>query len=81
MPRRFEQFPGEAGLAKPMGRRRVIEVVKEILSALPAMEAVDGTTEAISRLIGARCDQAKRLFTSRKIWVLQGIARRCIEAY
>jgi hypothetical protein len=67
MPRRFEQFPGEAGL--------------EILSALPAMEAVDGTTEAISRLIGARCDQAKRLFTSRKIWVLQGIARRCIEAY
>ncbi|WP_158824124.1 type II toxin-antitoxin system HipA family toxin [Granulicella sp. S156] len=61
MPRNFEQFAEEAGLAKPMVRRRVIEVVEEILSALPAMEPVDGTTEAISRLIGARCDLAKRL--------------------
>jgi serine/threonine-protein kinase HipA len=61
MPSNFEQFAAEAGLAKPMVRRRVIEVVEEILSALPAMERVDGTTEAISRLIGTRCDQAKRL--------------------
>jgi len=60
-PRNFEQFAEEAGLAKPMVRRRVTEVVEEILSALPAMEHLDGTTEAISRLIGARCDQAKRL--------------------
>jgi hypothetical protein len=43
-----------------MMRRRFIEAVEEILSALPAIP-VDGTTEAISRLIAARCDQAKRL--------------------
>jgi serine/threonine-protein kinase HipA len=62
MPRNFEQFAEEAGLSKPMVRRRVTEVVEEILSALLAMEHLDSTTEAISRLIGARCDQAKRLF-------------------
>jgi serine/threonine-protein kinase HipA len=62
MPRNFEQFAEEAGLARPMVRRRVTEVVEEILSALPAMEHLDSNTEAISRLIAARCDQAKRLF-------------------
>jgi hypothetical protein len=36
-------------------------VIEAILSALPALELVDGTAEAVSRLIGARCDQAKRL--------------------
>jgi serine/threonine-protein kinase HipA len=61
MPRNFEQFAEEAGLAKPMVRRRVTEVVEAILSALPALELVDGTSEATSHLIGARCDQAKRL--------------------
>jgi serine/threonine-protein kinase HipA len=61
MPRNFEQFAEEAGLAKPMVKRRVMEVIEVILSALPALELVDGTAEAVSRLIGARCDQAKRL--------------------
>ena len=61
MPRNFEQFAEEAGLAKPMVKRRVMEVIEAILSALPALELVDGTAEAVSRLIGARCDQAKRL--------------------
>jgi serine/threonine-protein kinase HipA len=61
MPRNFEQFAEEAGLAKPMVRRRVMEVIEAILSALSALELVDGTAEAVSRLIGARCDQAKRL--------------------
>jgi serine/threonine-protein kinase HipA len=61
MPRNFEQFAEEAGLAKPMVRRRVTEVIEKMLSALPAAALVDGTTEAIVRLIGARCDQATRL--------------------
>jgi serine/threonine-protein kinase HipA len=61
MPRNFEQFAEEAGLAKPMVRRRVMEVIEAILSALAALELVDGTTEAVLRLIGARCAQAKRL--------------------
>jgi len=61
MPRNFEQFAEEAGLSKPMVRRRVMEVIEAILSALPALELVDDTTEAVSRLIAARCDQAKRL--------------------
>jgi serine/threonine-protein kinase HipA len=61
MPRNFEQFAEEAGLAKPMVRRRVMEVIEATLSALSALELVDGTAEAVSRLIGARCDQAKRL--------------------
>jgi uncharacterized protein YjaG (DUF416 family) len=61
MPPNFEQFAEEAGLAKPMVRRRVLEVVEKILSALPALEQVDNTTEAIARLIVGRCDHAKRL--------------------
>jgi serine/threonine-protein kinase HipA len=60
-PRNFEQFAEQAGLAKPMVKRRVMEVIEAILSTLPALELVDGTAEAVSRLIGARCDQAKRL--------------------
>src|SRR5580658_4518264 len=56
MPRNFEQFAEETGLAKPMVRRRVMEVIEAILSALPALELVDGATEAVSRLIAARCD-------------------------
>ena len=61
MPPNFEQFAEEAGLAKPMVRRRVLEVVEKILSALPALEQVDNTTEAIARLIVGRCDHAQRL--------------------
>ena len=61
MPPNFEQFAEEAGLAKPMVRRRVLEVVEKILAALPALEQVDNTTEAIARLIVGRCDHAQRL--------------------
>ena len=61
MPPNFEQFAEEAGLAKPMVRRRVLEVMEKILSALPALEQVDNTTEAIARLIVGRCDHAQRL--------------------
>jgi serine/threonine-protein kinase HipA len=61
MPRNFEQLAEEAGLAKPMVRRRVTEVIEKILSALPALAHVDGNTEEIARLIEARCDRAKRL--------------------
>jgi serine/threonine-protein kinase HipA len=62
MPPNFEQFAEEAGLAKPMVRRRVLEVVEKIFSALPALEQVDNNTEAIARLIRERCDHANRLF-------------------
>ncbi len=61
MPPNFEQFAEEARLAKPMVRRRVLEVVEKIFSALPALEQVDNTTQAIARLIVGRCDHAKRL--------------------
>jgi uncharacterized protein YjaG (DUF416 family) len=61
MPPNFDQFAEEAGLAKPMVRRRVLEVVEKILSALPALERVDNTTEAIARLIRERCDHVQRL--------------------
>jgi serine/threonine-protein kinase HipA len=61
MPPNFEQFAEEAGLARPMVRRRVLEVVEKIRSALPALEQVDNTTEAIARLIVGRCDHAQRL--------------------
>jgi serine/threonine-protein kinase HipA len=61
MPPNFEQFAEEAGLAKPMVRRRVLEVVEKMRSALPALEQVDNTTEAIARLIVGRCDHAQRL--------------------
>lgn len=61
MPPDFKQFAEEAGLAKPMVRRRVLEVGEKILSALPALEQVDNTTVAIARLIVRRCDHSQRL--------------------
>jgi serine/threonine-protein kinase HipA len=61
MPPNFDQFAEEAGLAKPMVQRRVLEVLEKMLMALPALEQVDNTTQAIARLIVGRCDHAQRL--------------------
>jgi serine/threonine-protein kinase HipA len=62
MPPNFDQFAEEAGLAKLMVRRRVLEVVEKILSALPAVEHVDGTTEAIAELVRERCERTQDRF-------------------
>jgi serine/threonine-protein kinase HipA len=62
MARNFEQFAEEAGLAKPIVQKRVTEVAERMLCALPALEHMNGTTEAIARLIVGRCERAKRFF-------------------
>jgi len=62
MPPNFDQFAEEAGLAKPMVRRRVLEVVEKILYALPELEHVDGTTEAIAQLVRDRCEHTQDRF-------------------
>jgi len=62
MPTNFEHFAEEAGLSKPMVRRRVLEVVEMILAALPALEHADGTTEAIAQLVRERCERTQDRF-------------------
>jgi serine/threonine-protein kinase HipA len=62
MARNFEQFAEEAWLAKPMVQKRVTEVAERMLCALPALERMNGTTEAIALLVAGRCERAKRFF-------------------
>lgn len=62
MARNFEQFAEEAGLAKPMVQKRVMEVVEQMLCALPTLGHTNGTAEAIARLIVGRCERARRFF-------------------
>jgi serine/threonine-protein kinase HipA len=62
MARNFEQFAEEAGLAKPMVQKRVTEVAERMLCALPALEHMNDTTEAIARLIVGRCERSRRFF-------------------
>ena len=62
MARNFEQFAEEAGLAKPMVQKRVTEVAERMLCALPALEHISGTTEAIAHLIAGRCERSRRVF-------------------
>jgi serine/threonine-protein kinase HipA len=61
-PRNFEQLAEQAELAKPLVRRRVPEVVEQILAALSEFEHVNETAEKLSRLIRTRCELTLRRF-------------------
>jgi serine/threonine-protein kinase HipA len=61
-PKNFEQLAEEAGLAKPMVKRRVPELAKTIIETLPNLEIADPFAEAVAALIRQRCERAMNSF-------------------
>jgi serine/threonine-protein kinase HipA len=53
----FQQLAEEAGLAKPMVRRRVPELAELILSTMPAVVADHPVAQAVAKLIRGNCDR------------------------
>lgn len=56
--RRFEKFAEDAGLAKPLVRRRVMEVAEKILAAAPKLDIENSVTEGVAALITGRVEKA-----------------------
>ncbi|ODU24508.1 MAG: hypothetical protein ABS95_01800 [Verrucomicrobia bacterium SCN 57-15] len=55
LPRDFEQFAEEAGLAKPMVRRRVRELAQTVLSKAPELVAENPPAKPVAELVRSRC--------------------------
>lgn len=55
-PKNFERLAEEAGLAKPMVRRRAPELAEAMIANLDKMEIVDPVSETVSALIRKRCE-------------------------
>jgi serine/threonine-protein kinase HipA len=63
-PRNFDRLAEEAGLAKPLVRRRVVELADAILTALPRLETRNPVAEGVAALIQERSEDARRSFRS-----------------
>jgi serine/threonine-protein kinase HipA len=61
-PRDFEKLAEEAGLAKPIVRRRVSELAESILSTMSNVAMVSPVAEAVAALIRKRCDTIRDRF-------------------
>jgi hypothetical protein len=58
-PKDFEQLAGDAGLAKPLVRRRVPELATAALEALGKIKITDKVSDEIAGLIRKRCARAR----------------------
>jgi serine/threonine-protein kinase HipA len=63
-PRNFEKLAEEAGLAKPLVRRRVAELADAILATLPKLEVRSPVAEGVVALIQKRSENARTSFRS-----------------
>jgi serine/threonine-protein kinase HipA len=61
-PKNFDQLANEAGLARPMVKRRVQEVAETALSKTPELITGHQTTQAVAALIKNRCTKALEKF-------------------
>jgi serine/threonine-protein kinase HipA len=61
-PKNFEKLAEEAGLAKPLVRRRVPELVEAILSALPELDIHNSVAEGVAALIQKRSEKVRVSF-------------------
>ncbi len=61
-PKHFEQLAEEAGLSKPMMKRRVPELAEIILSRLPQFTTEHPVTNSVAKLIQSRCQRAVKEF-------------------
>jgi serine/threonine-protein kinase HipA len=58
-PKNFEKLAEEAGLAKPLVRRRVPELADSVLSALPELDVQNSVAEGVVALIQKRSEKAR----------------------
>jgi serine/threonine-protein kinase HipA len=58
----FEQLAEEAGLAKPMVKRRVPEMAELIISKVPAVTTDHPVVQAVAKLIQGNCDRTMNKF-------------------
>jgi len=63
-PRNFEKLAEEAGLAKPLVRRRVVELADAILATLSQAEVRSPLAEGVVALIQKRTEKARSSFRS-----------------
>ena len=61
-PKNFELLAEEAGLAKPMVKRRVPELAETMMATLPGLEIADPFAEAVAAVIRQRCERAMDSF-------------------
>jgi serine/threonine-protein kinase HipA len=61
-PRDFEQLAGDAGLAKPLVRRRVPELATATIEALDKMNITDKVSDEVRGLIRKRCTRTREKF-------------------
>jgi serine/threonine-protein kinase HipA len=61
-PKDFEQLAGDAGLAKPLVRRRVPELATAAIEALDKMNITDKVSDEVAGLIRKRCTRAREKF-------------------
>jgi len=62
LPRHFDQLADEAGLAKPMVKRRVRELAETVLSKTPDVVTENPATQAVAALIQNRCAKVLEKF-------------------
>ena len=63
-PKNFEQLAEEAGLGKPLVRRRVPELAETVIASLGKVEVAHPVAEAVAALIRKRCEIARNRFRS-----------------
>jgi serine/threonine-protein kinase HipA len=61
-PKDFEQLAGDAGLAKPLVRRRVPELATAAIETLDKMNITDEVSDEVAGLIRKRCTRAREKF-------------------
>lgn len=62
VPKHFEQLAAEAGLAKPLLKRRLQEIAEAIASKLPEVTSQYPQAEGVSKLIRGNCERAASKF-------------------
>jgi len=63
-PANFERLAEEAGLARPMMKRRVQELAEALVSKLPMVTTNHPVTLAVAKVIQSRCERKTRSFTA-----------------
>jgi serine/threonine-protein kinase HipA len=61
-PKDFEQLAADAGLAKPIVRRRVPELATAAIEALGKIKIIDKVTDEVAGLIRKRCTRVREKF-------------------
>ena len=60
----FEQFAQEAGLAKPLARRRARELAEKVLAFVPLMKIQHPAAEKVAVIVRKRCESCARNFST-----------------